>query len=223
MGAVARLGAGLRPSAEREVCITYKKSRPYHPQTCGKVERFHQTLERYLGRQPPAASLAELQLQLDTFRAYYNHHRPHRAISGRTPLMAINSRLKARPEAPPAAPHLRVRHDTVDKAGRVTLRYLSRLRHIGIGRYYIGARITLLVAGHHIRVVDEDGRLPRELTIDPTRDYQPLGTPTGRRKIGHYVPRQVGTITLGFRGSLQQAERAAPRVSSMRAFVEAAR
>ncbi len=82
-----------------------------------------------------------------------------------------------------------------DKAGRVTLRYLSRLRHIGVGRHYIGARITLLVAGTHIRVVDEDGRLIRELTLDPARDYQPLGTPTGRPKIGHYVPRQVGTIT----------------------------
>jgi len=83
----------------------------------------------------------------------------------------------------------------VDKAGRVTLRYLSRLRHIGVGRHYIGERITLLVAGTHIRIVDEDGRLIRELTLDPARDYQPLGTPCGRPKIGHYVPRQVGTIT----------------------------
>jgi len=109
--------------------------------------------------------------------------------------MDFNARLKSRPDEPPVAPHLRVRHDTVDKAGRVTLRYLSRLRHIGIGRSYIGMRITLLVAGPHIRVVNDDGRLIRELTIDPTRDYQPLGTPCGRPKIGHYVPRQVGTIT----------------------------
>jgi hypothetical protein len=83
----------------------------------------------------------------------------------------------------------------VDKAGRVTLRHLSRLHHIGVGRHYIGERITLLVAGAHIRVVDENGGLIRELTLDPTRDYQPLGTPCGRPKIGHYVPRQVGTIT----------------------------
>jgi hypothetical protein len=109
--------------------------------------------------------------------------------------MAFNARLKARPEAPQVAPHLRVRRDTVDKAGRVTLRHLSRLHHIGVGRYYIGTRVTLLVASAHIRVVDEDGRLIRELTLDPTRDYQPLGTPCGRPKIGHYVPRQVGTIT----------------------------
>jgi len=190
-----RKGKVLLESELERLGIVYKNSRPYHPQTCGKVERFHQTLKRYLGKQPPAASLAELQLQLDTFRAYYNHYRPHRALDGQTPLMAFNARLKAHPEAPHAPPHLRVRRDTVDKAGRVTLRYLSRLRHIGVGRHYIGERITLLVAGTHIRIVDEDGRLIRELTLDPARDYQPLGTPCGRPKIGHYVPRQVGTIT----------------------------
>ena len=77
--------------------IADKNSRPYHPQTCGKVERFHQTLKRYLGKQPPAASLAELQLQLDTFRTYYNQQRPHRALNGDTPLHAFHARIKARP------------------------------------------------------------------------------------------------------------------------------
>ena len=65
--------------------IVSKNSRPYHPQTCGKVERFHQTLKKYLTKQAPATSLAVLQLQLDTFRTYYNHHRPHRALHGATP------------------------------------------------------------------------------------------------------------------------------------------
>jgi len=135
-----RKGKVLLESELERLGIVYKDSRPYHPQTCGKVERFHQTLKRYLGKQPPAASLAALQLQLDTFRTYYNQQRPHRALNGQTPLMASNARLKAHPEEPHVAPHLRVRHDTVDKAGRVTLCYLSRLRHIGIGRYYIGMR-----------------------------------------------------------------------------------
>ena len=77
-------GKVLLESELERLGILYKNSRPYHPQTCGKVERFHQTLKRYLGKPPPAASLAELQLQLDTFRAYYNHHRPHRALNGQT-------------------------------------------------------------------------------------------------------------------------------------------
>jgi hypothetical protein len=95
-----RKGKVLLESELERLGIAYKNSRPYHPQTRGNVERFHQTLKRYLGKQPPAASLAELQLQLDSFRAYYNHHRPHRALDGQTPLMAFNARLKARPEAP---------------------------------------------------------------------------------------------------------------------------
>jgi transposase InsO family protein len=61
------------------LAITYRHSRAYHPQTCGKVERFHQTLKRWLGKQPRAATVAELQAQLDQFAGYYNHVRPHRA------------------------------------------------------------------------------------------------------------------------------------------------
>src|SRR6202043_681343 len=110
---------------------------PYHPQTCGKVERVHQTLKRLLAKQPPPESLALLQPQADPFRAYSTHPRPHRALQGQSPLIAANARIKARPNGTSAAPHFRVRHDKVDKAGRVTLRYLSRLYHIGLGRAHI--------------------------------------------------------------------------------------
>lgn len=65
----------------------------------------------------------------------------------------------------------------VDKAGRVTLRYLSRLHHIGVGRAHFGEPVRLLVANKHVRVIREDGSLLRELTLD----YQPLGTPPGPR------------------------------------------
>jgi transposase InsO family protein len=60
--------------------VVAKNSRPYHPQTCGKVERLHQTLKRCLARQGPAKTLAELQAQLDAFAHYYNAIRPHRAL-----------------------------------------------------------------------------------------------------------------------------------------------
>jgi hypothetical protein len=157
--------------------VAHKRSRPYHPQTCGKVERFHQTMKKFLAKQPSVASLGELQAQLDRFVAYYNERRPHRALGRHTPQEVFDAKTKAHP--PPSAPatHFRVRRDRIDKTGRVTLRYDSRLRHIGIGRAHIGRKVELLVADRDVRVIDADtGELIRSLTIDPTRDYQPVGS-----------------------------------------------
>ncbi len=164
-------------------------STPYHPQTCGKVERFHQTVKRYLKAQTPARSLAQLQAQLDAFRAYYNQRRPHRALSGRTPLVAFHARIKARPELQRAPIEFRVRQDKVDRSGRVTLRYLSVLRHIYLGRQHAGEAIRLLVAGDHVRIVREDGQLLRELTLDAERRYFGLEAPV------HNVLRQVSSMS----------------------------
>jgi hypothetical protein len=157
--------------------IGAKNSRPYHPQTCGKVERLHQTLKRYLANQAPARTLAGLQEQIDRFTRYYNAKRPHRALDGRTPLQAHGARVKARPpDAPSAEAHFRVRQDKVDAGGTVTLRHDSRLHHIGIGRAHKGRPIKLLVADREIRVLAADtGELIRQLTLDPSRDYQPIG------------------------------------------------
>ena len=152
-------------------------SRPYHPQTCGKVERFHQTLKRFLAKQPAAVSIAELQVQLDRFRDYYNTVRPHRAIGRKTPAEAFGARPKAVPSlASLAVPgRFRVRRDKIDITGVVTLRYNSRLHHIGLGRKLMGTRVLVLVDGLQVRVITEDGELIRELTLDPSRDYQPHG------------------------------------------------
>jgi transposase InsO family protein len=154
--------------------VQFKNSRPYHPQTCGKVERLHQTLKRYLAKQPPAETLAALQGQLDAFAHYYNDIRPHRALSGRTPLQAYSARIKARPAGASASTYFRVRCDRVDKTGKVSLRYGSRLYKIGLGRAHKGRLIKLLIADENIRVIDSEGELIRELTLDPARNYQPL-------------------------------------------------
>ena len=176
----SRRGKVLLESELERLGILAKHSTPYHPQTCGKVERFHQTLKRFLARQPPAPSLAALQLQLDTFRAFYNHHRPHRALGGQTPLVAFTARLKAHPVGATPEAHFRVRHDRVDQAGKVSLRYLSRLHHIGVGRAHRGVAIHLLVANKDVRILGDDGSLIRQLTLDPSRDYQPRGGPVAR-------------------------------------------
>ena len=170
----SRQGKVLLESELERLGIECKHSTPYHPQTCGKVERFHQTLKKYLAKQPTPGSIALLQLQLDTYRAYYTQHRPHRALGGRTPLVAFKARLRARPAATAAAVHFRVRHDRVDTNGTVTLRYQSRLRHIAIGRVHKYERVRLLIADDLVRVIREDGSLIRELTLDPGCDYQSL-------------------------------------------------
>jgi len=155
--------------------IAFKHSTPYHPQTCGKVERFHQTLKRFLSKQPPPPSLLELQSQLDAFRDYYNLRRPHRALNRLTPKAVFDLRLKAMPARSTSPVDHRVRHDKVDAFGSVTLRYLSRLRHIRLGVAHKNRKVRLLVAGTDVRIVSEDGQLLRSITLDPKRDYYGLG------------------------------------------------
>ena len=155
--------------------VVFKHSTPYHPQTCGKVERFHQTLKRFLAKQAPAKSLAELQFQLDAFREYYNSRRPHRALDRKVPMAVFNALIKAKPAAQPSAVDHRVRRDKIDAFGKVTLRYLGRLRHIPVGTAHRNRRVRLLVAGPDVRILTDDGELIRALTLDPTRNYQPLG------------------------------------------------
>ena len=154
--------------------IASKHSRPYHPQTCGKVERFHQTMKKFLAKQDPAATKKQLQGQLDALVAYYNGVRPHRAIGRRTPAEAFAARERTYPRGPKIdCTGYRVRHDKIDRSGRVTLRYQGRLHHIGIGNAYRGWRVVMLVAGRDIRILDLDGNQLRRLRLDPTRDYQP--------------------------------------------------
>jgi transposase InsO family protein len=163
--------------------VRFDHSRPYHPQTCGKAERFQQTQKKWLAAQPPAKTVAGLSRQLSRFRRYYNDVRPHRAIGRKTPSQAYTARPKATATGPYIDPHWRVRHDRIDQGGTVTLRHNSRLHHIGLGRRLAGTPVTLLVDDLHIRVIHRHtGELIRELTLDPTRDFQPRGVPPGPPK-----------------------------------------
>jgi transposase InsO family protein len=179
-------GKGGRNHLEHELRalhITQKNSRPNHPTTCGKVERFQQTLKKWLRAQPVQPStIAELQTLLDTFLAEYNQRRPHRSLPYRaTPATVYTTRPKATPSIDRSTDsHDRVRHDKIDKAGSVTLRVAGRLRHIGVGRTYARTDVILLVHDLHVRIVDAaTGELLRDLIIDPRRDYQPTGRPPG--------------------------------------------
>lgn len=174
--AAARHGVCVMESELLTLGIVYKHSRPEHPQTCGKVERFHQTLKKFLAAQRRPRSLVALQAQLDEFVAYYNEVRPHRSLARRTPLEAFGARKKARPLRKPfvVPPHCRIRQDKVN-AGKVTLRYRSSLYHVAVGRRHEGQSVLILVADRDVRVLTPDGELIRHLRLDPGRIYQPLG------------------------------------------------
>ena len=154
--------------------IRFKHGKPYHPQTQGKVERYHRTLKKWLRKQPDAESIEELQRQIDGFVRYYNEERPHQA-RGCPPMRAWRAMTKATPmfDGQPLLAKTRVRHDRVDDTGAVTLRYRRKLHHVSLGRRYRGQRVILLVADLDVRVVTEDGELIRHFTLDPTKNYQP--------------------------------------------------
>ncbi|WP_083906235.1 integrase core domain-containing protein [Mycobacterium sp. JS623] len=147
------------------------------------IERFHQTLKKHLSTLPRAATLAELQTQIDDFLDEYGHHRPHCSLPHRaTPATAYSARPKATP-GERFDSHHRVRTDRVDDTGSITLRLAGRLHHIGVGRSHARTHVLMLVRDLDIRIINAaTGDLIRELTLDPTRDYQPRGVPCGRPK-----------------------------------------
>ena len=153
--------------------ITFKHGKPYHPQTQGKVERYHLTLKKYLRKKPAAATLAELQGQIDRFVHIYNEERPHTA-RGCPPMRAWRALDKATIEidGQKLLAHTKVRRDRVDKTGAFTLRYRSKLHHVGVGREHRGKRILILMADLDIRVIDENGVTIRHLELDPSVGYQ---------------------------------------------------
>ncbi len=172
--------------ALRELNITQKNGHPNHPQTQGKVERFQQTLKKWLRAQPgQPTTTADLQTLLDAFTEEYNQRRPHRSLPHRvTPATIYTARPKAGPDTDRSTDtHDRVRHDKIDKAGSVTLRIAGRLRHIGIGRTHAGTDVILLIQDLHVTVINAaTGEILRDLTVDPRRDYQPTGRPPGPTK-----------------------------------------
>ena len=178
LAGIGRQGGQNAFEAElRRLHIVQKNGKPNHPTTQGKVERFQQTLKKWLRAQPTQPpTVAALQDLLDLFVDEYNHRRPHRSLPHRaTPAALFDTMPKALPSnSRDADTHDRIRHDRIDKTGAVTLRVNGRLHHIGIGRTHARTHVILLIHDLHVRVINAlTGELLRELIIDPNRDYQP--------------------------------------------------
>jgi transposase InsO family protein len=139
-------------------------SAPFHPQTCGKIERFWQTLKKWLAARPPAATIDELNALLEEFREFYNHRRPHRALRG-----AFNATVKARPADRPLPAPVVVTHHTVgEESGYV---FVAPYR-VNVGLRWAGHECDVIRDGEHITILSGN-RLVRTFTADPTRNYQP--------------------------------------------------
>ena len=164
-------GAALNPSRRGVLgqLVAYLRSlgvepitgKPYKPTTQGKNERFHQTLFRYLDKQPLAENLEQLQAQVDAFDAIYNAERPHQALPGRiTPQQAWDATPAVeppRPAAPTPPPAVTddIRVKIVQDSGSVEFRGIK----FGIGRALGGHRVCVMDAGQTVMIFDLHGTL----------------------------------------------------------------
>jgi transposase InsO family protein len=165
-------GAGTFTTNLAALGIVKANSRPYHPQTCGKLERAHQTLKKWLRRQPLARSMAELQRQLDQFRAYYNHHRPHRALRGATPVERFHATHAARPaDTPidlPTPPSLSIANRSVSTRGALYINSIT----VGLGVAWATRDLTVVAYGTRLVILD-GVKLVRVVNLEPGRTHYP--------------------------------------------------
>lgn len=155
-----------------ELDIVQKNGSPAHPQTQGKIERFHQTLKKWLLEQEAAKDLKELQRQLDEFRTIYNTRRPHKALQMRTPKSSYEATVKATPKVAKDKEHYRLRHDSVDQFGKLSLRRAGKMHHLGVGIEHHFKKVFVIADHYKVSVVEKKtGEILSQHTIEPTRDY----------------------------------------------------
>jgi len=154
-------------------------STPFHPQTCGKVERFHQTSKKWLRKRPLAETLEELQHQLDEWVEHYNHHRPHRSLKDARPADIWAASPRAKPAAHPITVSTTTRRDIrTNNTGNVRVGAFT----IGLGIQYAKQRVTVITTGNACAVF-LDGHCIRQLNMDTTIVHQriPGATRPGAR------------------------------------------
>jgi transposase InsO family protein len=168
------VGAFERHLWRRAVCTL--NGRAYHPQTQGKIERYHRTLIEWL-TDHPAHNLAALNRTLARFRDHYNHDRPHQALDDDTPAAVWAATTKASPD----------REGTATRRQRETIRSTSNNGNFGygewtiaLGRNWMSTKVRIVDNGDHINCYAADGTLIRRVDPDPNRHYLGTGKPRGR-------------------------------------------
>ena len=144
---------------------------PAHPQTLGKLERFHRTLKEWLADERPPSDLEQLQVSLERFRTHYNEQRPHQGIDDLTPAerylptAPLGELTLAEHDHPIYSEHAVVRkfgpHGDVGYDGLI----------IGLGRRWAGARVRIDPVDQLIHIY-HGAELVRSLLPDRSRIYQ---------------------------------------------------
>jgi transposase InsO family protein len=190
-------GMALNPSRRGWAgqLVTYARSlgvepitgKPYHPQTRGKNERFHQTLFRWLDNQPLADTIQALQAQVDAFDIIYNTQRPHQGLPGRiTPQAAWDATPTVEGPRPAPAPVIPVLPaptsqpltpipvsrpsgplaDTGQRQGRVLANGTVTLKGISflVSHAHAGQTVTVVWDPDTISFIDHNGEIITEHT-----------------------------------------------------------
>jgi transposase InsO family protein len=149
--------------------------RPGHPQTNGKNERGHSTLQRWLRAQPSPATVAELQTCIDRYQIAYNN-RPHQGLDpNQTPLERRIAARRPRPEQGPIPEPSLVRYCTVKQRGQLSWEGLR----IAVGAELAGRVCTVFATGDHLLIFYKH-HLVRELVLNRSRRSQNLPQPRRR-------------------------------------------
>jgi putative transposase len=165
-GGLARGGAFARTVTAMGSQLVHAS--PYHPQTCGKVERHHQTLKTWLATQPAPATLTDLQTLLEDYRTWYNTRRHHTAIHT-TPRAAWDSAPShGGPGHLPRQDDATVHHLITSTDGNIRI---SRLR-IHLGKKHAGQAVTAIRDHDHVTVYDHTGQPLGHIHLDRTKRYQ---------------------------------------------------
>lgn len=162
--------------------VRQKSGSPCHPQTQGKVERFHQTQKKWLTAQPPAETLSQLQHQLLEFQHAYNTKRPHRSLGGHTPDHAYHATIKASPRRQDDSTHYRIRIDRLDPRGKASLRRAGKMHHLGARIINARKRVPMLVDDTTVTITElTTGEVLSVHLIQPDKSYWPdMRKPQGR-------------------------------------------
>ena len=176
----------------REAGVRPFTGRAYHPQTTGKVERFQQTvkkwLRRYDHRHGIARDLTELQARLDEFCQVYNHERPHQGIGRVTPFSRWRASPKTLPSPTPLPAPARSTHGRFKVNRNGVIAIVGQDLVISVGVRWVGRDATVVIDPNDYATVIIDGELVRHFKLDRSRPFQPIGKRRGR---GGGTPRQL--------------------------------